>query len=193
VGTQNLLRKAQRGRRIAIEELFRRELAPLRRWAFANVPAAIRRGGDTDDFVQRALLRTLRRLPHLRLADDGTLQPYLRRVVMNLVRDHGRAQARQPETRPLQDWDHPIMRSPADAMIGAERYARYRAAVRKLSPRARVALQGRIERGLDYAAVARLAQCASPAAARAMVGRALERVMKDMRAGETPGARRPRG
>ena len=186
MATHDLLRKAQLGRRIALEELFRRELPPLRRWAIANVPSSIRRAGDTDDFVQRALLRTLRRLPHLRLADDATLQPYLRRVLQNLVRDHGREMARQPPIRSLEAWDHPIARSHVDAMIGAETYARYRAAVRKLSPRARAALQARIERGLDYAAVARRAKCASPAAARAMVGRALERVVTEMRAPLAP-------
>ena len=174
---------AQRGRRADLEELFRRELPPLRQWAFAHVPSSVRRAGDTDDFVQLALLRTLRRLPHLGEAVDGTLQPYLRRVLTNLVRDHARSSARQPAMQSLEDWDHQDTRSPLEAMLAHEAYARYQAAVLRLSPRARTALTARLERGLDYAAVAAQAQCASAAAARALVGRALGRVVAEMRAG----------
>src|SRR5688572_22582313 len=86
-----LIREAQGGSQDGLEALFRQELPALRKWAFANVPSAVRRAGDTDDFVQIAILRTLRRLPHLRAAAGGTLQPYLRRVLKNLVRDHTRA------------------------------------------------------------------------------------------------------
>lgn len=167
-----------------LEELFRRELPLLRRWAFAHVPASIRRSGDTDDFVQVALLRTLRRLPHLRACDSGTLQPYMRRVLKNLVRDHARAGGRRPEMRPIEEWDESDDSSHLDRMIASEAYARYRAAVAKLSPRAQIAVRARIEQGLDYEAVARHAQCASPAAARIMVGRALNRVAADLRAAD---------
>jgi hypothetical protein len=67
-------------------------------------------------------------------------------------------------------------------MLAAEAYARYRRAVSRLSPRAQRALAARLEEGLDYAGVARVAPCASPAAARALVGRALERVVAEIRA-----------
>jgi DNA-directed RNA polymerase specialized sigma24 family protein len=66
-------------------------------------------------------------------------------------------------------------------MIATEAYARYRTAVARLSPRAQLAVRARLEEGLDYAAVARSAGCASPAAARIMVGRALERVTAEIR------------
>ena len=164
-----------------LEALFRRELPALRRWAFANVPSTVRRAGDTDDFVQVAILRTLRRLPHLRAAEGGALQPYLRRVLKNLVRDHTRTTARRPVMRPLEDWDQHDDSSPLAAMLAAEAYARYRAALRALSPRAREAVVARLERGLDYAAVAKCARCASTAAARVLVGRALTRMAVHIR------------
>jgi RNA polymerase sigma factor (sigma-70 family) len=176
------IRRAQKGGRAELEELFRRELPPLRTWAFANVPAAVRRSGGTDDLVQITLLRTLRRLPHLSAAANGTLQPYLRRVFKNLVRDYSRAAGRMPPIDPLEDWDTQDTRSPLGAMLAAEAYARYRHAVSRLSPRAQRALAARLEEGLDYGGVARVAPCASPAAARALVGRALERVVAEIRA-----------
>jgi RNA polymerase sigma factor (sigma-70 family) len=187
--TEQLLKGAQQGRRADLEELFRRELPPLRRWAFAHVPAALRRAGEADDFVQLAMLRTLRRLPHLRMAEAGSLQPYLRRVLTNLLRDRMRTNGRQFETVPLHD-DEVIQRSSQlDAVIVAETYARYRAAVARLSPREAAALTARIEEGLGYAAVARRARCASAGAARVMVGRALARVWAEVRALRASGGR----
>jgi DNA-directed RNA polymerase specialized sigma24 family protein len=108
-----LLKGAQRGRRADLEELFRRELPPFRRWAFTHVPSSVRRAGDTDDFVQLALLRTLRRLPGLAIGEAGTLQPYLRRVLINLVRDRTRSVGRGPVIMPLHDDDTPttVLRS----------------------------------------------------------------------------------
>jgi RNA polymerase sigma factor (sigma-70 family) len=185
--TEQLLHGAQQGRRADLEELFRRELPPLRRWAFAHVPSAVRRAGDTDDFVQLALLRTLRRLPHLRTAEAGTLQPYLRRVLTNLVRDRTRTTGRQPQSVPLHEDQAPDRGSQLDSAIVAETYARYRSALAALSPREAAALTARIDEGLDYAAVARRAGSASAAAARVMVGRALKRVWAEVRAP----ARRP--
>lgn len=178
-----LLRGAQRGRRADLEELFRRELPPFRRWAFGHVPAAVRRAGDTDDFVQLALLRTLRRLPHLAAGELGTLQPYLRRVLTNLVRDRTRSVARGPALLSLQEDDYADETSPVDALITAEVLARYRAALATLSRRERTALRARLERGLDYREVARCAGCVSSGAARVMVGRALARVEARIRAG----------
>lgn len=166
---------------IDLEELFRRELPPLRRWAVANVPAAVRRAGGTDDLVQIALLRTLRRLPHLHTGRHGSLQPYLRRVLKNLVRDHTRAASRQPPLQQLDDEELHDTGSPLNILLAAEAYARYRAALSALSPRARLAVTARLEQGLDYETVARLAQCASAAAARVLVGRAVTRVGERMR------------
>jgi RNA polymerase sigma factor (sigma-70 family) len=186
---EHLLKGAQKGRRADLEELFRRELPPLQRWAFAHVPAAVRRAGETDDFVQLAMLRTLRRLPHLRMADAGTLQPYLRRVLTNLVRDRTRTGGRHPETVQLQDDEAMQTGSQLDTAIVAEAYARYRAAVARLSPRQAAALTARIEEGLDYAAVARRARCASAGAARVMVGRALTRVWAEVQALRTSAGR----
>lgn len=180
---EKLIKGAQAGRRADLEELFRRELPPLRKWAFANVPSSVRRAGETDDFVQIALLRTLRRLPHLGEAVDGTLQPYLRRVLKNLVRDHTRSVGRRPIMQTLEDWDQQDTRSPLGALLAEEAYARYRKVMERLSPRARAAVTARLERGLDYAAVAKHAQCASAAAARVLVGRALARVVAGMRGG----------
>jgi DNA-directed RNA polymerase specialized sigma24 family protein len=113
--------------------------------------------------------------------EAGTLQPYMRRVLTNLVRDHGRATARLPRLSPLYDDDLAHTTSPLDTMIAAQLIARYRDAVARLSPRERTALQARIERGLGYDEVAKCAKCASSGAARVMVGRAMARVEAELR------------
>jgi RNA polymerase sigma factor (sigma-70 family) len=141
----------------------------------------VRRAGETDDFVQVALLRTLRRLPNLAVSEAGTLQPYLRRVLTNLVRDRSRTNARSPVTVQYQEDDHGCESSPLDTLITAELMVRYRAAIATLSPRERTALRARLERGLAYREVAHCAGCASTGAARVMVGRALARVEAQIR------------
>lgn len=192
--SDRLLKGAQRGRRADLEELFRRELPPFRRWAFTHVPSSVRRAGDTDDFVQLALLRTLRRLPDLAIGEMGTLQPYLRRVLTNLVRDRTRSVGRGPSMRPLHEDDHAGEASPVEALVTAELIARYRAALATLSPRERTALRARLERGLAYRDVARCAGCVSTGAARVMVGRALARVEQQIRrAGSSRKVARSRG
>lgn len=110
---------------------------------------------------------------------EGTL--YLRRVVRNLVRDDTRAAGRSAAMAPLDGSEPEDACSALDAMLAAEAYARYLRALATLSPRARLALTARLQQGLDYAGVAKVAKCASAAAARAMVGRALERVRGDAR------------
>ena len=150
----------------------------------------MRRAGDTDDFVQLAMLRTLRRLPYLAAGETGTLQPYLRRVLTNLVRDHTRTMGRGPTFLPLEDDDYSYESSPVKGLIASEVITRYRAALATLSRRERTALRARIERGLEYREVARCAGCSSPGAARVMVGRALARVEAEMRKRDSDGGGR---
>ena len=125
------------------------------------------------------------------MLENGTLQPYLRRVLTNLVRDRTRSVGRGPTMRPLKDDDYAVELSPVDALLSAELIARYRAALATLSPRERTALRARLERGLAYRDVARRAGCVSSGAARVMVGRALARVEAQIRKGR-PGGEQPR-
>jgi RNA polymerase sigma-70 factor (ECF subfamily) len=152
----------------------------------------VRRGGDADDYVQIALLRTLRRLPYLRLGDQTTLQPYLRRVLSNLVHDRARLAGRRPPLLPIDDDMLTVPSSQEDALRAAETFDRYRAAVASLTPRERAALTARLHRHWDYARVARSAGCPSEGAARVMVGRALAKVASRMKvpAAEGPGQTR---
>jgi RNA polymerase sigma factor (sigma-70 family) len=176
-----LVRRAQGGERDAVNELFLRELPPLRRWTFSHVPAAVRRSGDADDFVQIALLRTLRRLPHLRLNGDETLQPYLRRTVLNLIRDHGRAAGGRPLMVGVDEHSTSSRHTALDVLLARETVRQYRQALGLLSTRERAALVARLEHGWDYRQVAAHAGCLTESAARVMVGRALKRVLANVR------------
>jgi DNA-directed RNA polymerase specialized sigma24 family protein len=136
-----------------------------------------------------AVLRTLRRLPHLRASEQGTLQPYLRRVVVNLTRDHLRTLGGAPPVIELDESIAATRRSRLDDILAKEAVRRYRQVVSTLSRKEQAALAARIEHGLPYAHVARAAGCATEGAARVMVGRALKRVITQLSA--TPRRRRP--
>src|SRR4051812_3569168 len=82
-----LLHAAQRGNRAALERLFAQELPGLRRWAHRHVPRWMHARADADDMVQLAAIKTLRSLRHLDPVRYPSIQPYMRRAALNLIRD----------------------------------------------------------------------------------------------------------
>ena len=85
--TLQLLVKARSGDESALESLFARYAAPLRRWAHGRLPRWARDVADTPDLVQDVLLQTFKRLEHFDPRTEDALQAYLRQSLMNRVRD----------------------------------------------------------------------------------------------------------
>src|SRR5512145_2903188 len=85
--TTDLLRRAQLGDSEALNELFRRHLGPLRRWARGRLPRWTRDLRDTEDLVQDTLAQTLKHVQDFEPRHDGALQAYLRQALVNRVRD----------------------------------------------------------------------------------------------------------
>src|ERR1700712_4832265 len=83
-------------RRPHAETLLLNCLSSLRRWAHGRVPAAARGRVDTRDFVQEAAVRTLARLDVFEPRHPAALEAYMRRAIINLVRDEARRIARRP-------------------------------------------------------------------------------------------------
>ena len=92
-----LLESARDGDTGAMDDLFRRYLEPLRRWTRGRLPAWARDGMDTDDLVQETLLGTLAHLDHFEPRRRGALQSYMRRAILNKIRDQVRKMNRRPE------------------------------------------------------------------------------------------------
>lgn len=71
----------------ALNRLFARYLPQLQRWAHSRVPHWARNAFDTGDIVQETRLHTFRNLHSFEPQREGALLGYLRRALLNRVRD----------------------------------------------------------------------------------------------------------
>jgi RNA polymerase sigma factor (sigma-70 family) len=180
--TSDLLDRARRGDEAALNELFRRHLAPLRRWARGRLPRWTRDLRDTEDLVQETLTQTLKHLPGFNPRHEGALQAYLRQAVMNRVRDEVRRTVRHPIPNGLGTHESFLDpgASPLEEVIGREAMERYEMALQRLDPPEREAVIARVELQQSYQQIATALGKSSPDAARMMVTRALVRLAEEM-------------
>ena len=181
--TFSLLEKARAGDRDALDRLFARHLPPLRRWARGRLPQWARQLADTDDLVQDALTQTFKRIDEFEPRDVGALQAYLRRAVVNRVRDELRRTGRHPPAADLDALDLESGDSPLAQAIGREGVDRYRAALERLRPVDRELVIARVEMGYTYDELAEMAGKPTAEAARKAAQRALVRVAEEMQRG----------
>src|SRR5215475_13075597 len=85
--TVELLKLAKGGDGDALERLLERCLPPLQRWAHGRLPPHARGMHETVDIVQDAVMGAMRHLGTFEPRHQGALQAYLRRAVMNKIRD----------------------------------------------------------------------------------------------------------
>src|SRR5690242_15640138 len=90
LASAELLRLARAGQSQALSRLFSRYLPQLQRWAHRRVPGWARNAVDTGDLVQDAMLDTFRNLDRFEPQREGALLGYLRRALLNRVRDQFR-------------------------------------------------------------------------------------------------------
>jgi RNA polymerase sigma factor (sigma-70 family) len=176
-----VLARAQQGDGRALNALFHRELPALRSWARSHVPRRLWPRADPDDFVQRTFIRALRRYHAFDVRESATFQHYLRRILINLIRDELRAVARQPERTDLVDFAATTLPDPLDLLLGREAHRRYREAMCALPVRTRAAVAARLERGASYQSIATLTAAPNAGAARALVARGVTRLTAEMR------------
>ena len=180
--TFNLLERARQGDAEAIEQLFERHLKPLQRWASGRLPKWARDLADTDDLVQDTLLRTFKRMEDFEPRGSGSLQAYLRRAVLNRLRDEIRRKGRLPELTDLANVNDEAQ-SPIEEVLGREVVAEYEDALGRLKPEEQEAVIGRIEMGYSYEELSRVLGKPSPDAARKAAQRALVRLAEEMKRG----------
>ena len=180
--TTDLLERARQGDAEALNELMRRHMAPLRRWANGRLPRWTRSLRDTDDLVQETLVHTLRHVGTIELRHEGALQSYLRQAVVNRVRDQVRLYSRTPLHAPIDDADRfaDPGGSPLDDAIGREAAERFEAALQRLRAEDREMIIARIELQQSYPQIAAAYGKPSADAARMAVTRALVRLAEEM-------------
>jgi RNA polymerase sigma factor (sigma-70 family) len=177
--TLHVLARAQDGDELAAKILIERALPSVRRWARGRLPRYARSDADTEDVVQDAFLRTLRRIERFQHRTVGGLQAYLRQAVVNRVRDLIRGSKRH-ETRTgvdsePRDWKP----SPLEAAIMRQQLDHFLEALRRLRPADRQVVVWRIELGYTADEIAtKLGK--SKAAAGMTVTRAMTRLAKEM-------------
>ena len=180
-----LLARAQTGDEDALNRLLARYLPRLQRWASGRLPSSARTMHDTGDLVQDAVVNALRHIDTLEIRNAGSLVAYLRQAINNRIIDLHRRAARRPDRVELPEDQPGQMTSPLEAAIGAEALARYDAALGRLDDDDRQAVVLRVELGHDYAEIADALGKPTAAAARMMVTRALARLAREMRRGQT--------
>lgn len=184
--TTQLVHSVQAGDADAREALFARCLSPLRRWAHGRLPGYARDLSDTNDLVQVTLMRALNRLDEFEAAGAGSFLAYLRRILLNTVKDEIRRTGRRGPNTTLHDTDvveHAP--SPVERAVGREELGRYESALGRLSRRQQDALILRIELGLSFPEIAAETD-STPDAARMLFHRARARLAAELQVDDGP-------
>ena len=175
--TIELVVRAQSGDRQAVEALLQRSVPQLKRWAHGKLPPAARNTLDTSDLVQDTVMHVLRRLDTFQPRHVGAMQAYLRRSVLNRIRDEVRRIARHPMSIDLPDEMPSEEPSPEEQAVKAEAVSKYCEALTALSTRDRQLVVARIEAQWTHDEIARHFEIPTPDAARMAVSRALQRLV----------------
>ena len=178
--TSVLLERARGGDDGALNLLCERLVPRLRRWATGRLPSGARSLNDTEDLVQDAVIRSLRRLGEFRPEGSGAFFGYLRQAVLNRIRDQVRRAGVGERAREVLERPGSPSPSPLDDLVGRETLERYEAALERLRETDREAIIARIEWNCEYDEIAELVGSASAHAARMKVKRALLRLAREM-------------
>lgn len=178
--SEELLRRARSGDDRALDQLFARYVPRLHRWAHRRVPMWARSAADTADYVQETVLHTLRNLGTFQPQREGALLGYLRRSLVNRVRDQFRHAARHPAPGEIDDRMVDGGRSPLDLAIREQDRERYEAGLKRLRRADRQAIVASIELGYSYEQIALMLDKPSAEAARVAVRRAIVRLGEEM-------------
>jgi RNA polymerase sigma-70 factor (ECF subfamily) len=172
--TAVLLHRARGGDDDARERLAARFLPLLRRWAHGRLPPAARGALDTDDLVQVTLIKALAHIGTFEAEREGAFMAYLRRILLNHLRDELRRA--RPGREGVEEELPDRAPSVVEEAIGRQVMERYEEALQELEERPREAVILRLEFGYSHEEVAEAVGCPSANAARMLVSRALLRL-----------------
>jgi len=173
--TIGLLIRVRDGDTRARERLAARFLLPLKRFAHGRLPQGARGLLDTDDLVQETVIRALNHVDQFTADRPGAFLAYMRKIVINQVRDEARRVQRRPASVDLPELLRDAGPSPLEAAIGREALDRYDAALDRLNEDQREAVIMRIEWGCSFEEIAEAIGSPTENAARMVVSRAVAR------------------
>ncbi len=152
----------------------------LRRWAHGRLPQYARDLAETDDLVQVTLVRALKHIERFEPIREGAFLAYLRRILLNSIRDEIRRTVNRPTNQELPETLPDSLPSVVEQTIGQEAVSQYEEALASLPEAQREAVILRIEFGFTYPEIASATERASANAARMMVSRALVKLVEAM-------------
>jgi RNA polymerase sigma-70 factor, ECF subfamily len=172
--TAVLLNRARGGDIEAREELFERFIPVLRRWAHRRLPLHARDLNDTADLVQITLMRALNRIGEFEARGEGAFLAYLRRILLNVVREEIRRSTRRGPHESLEETLASPYASLTDQVVGLEQMERYQRALETLDEEQQQAVILRLEFGYSYQQISEALGKPSSDAARMTVVRAIQ-------------------
>lgn len=177
--TAALIHRVRGGDALARERLVARFLPQLQRWAHGRLPAHARGLMETGDLVQIALVRALDRVDGFQSQREGAFLAYLRRTLMNQLRNEIRRSLR--EGRAVDPDELPDGRlSLLEQMVDRQVLEAYEAGLASLPEPLQEAVILSVEFGYSHRELAEATGSPSPNAARMTVARALVRLSKAM-------------
>ncbi len=178
--TAALLELIRAGDQAATDRLLVRCLPARRRWAHGRLPTRARGMVDTDDLVQVSVLRALNQAGRFEPRREGAFLAYLRRILLNAVRDEIRRASRRPGGEEVSaDLADPAVPA-VEQLIGRETMEAYEEALAGLSDAQQEAVILRVEFGYTFPEIAEATGSPSANAARMTVARALVRLAEAM-------------
>lgn len=179
--TAVLLGRARDGDRGARELLAGRYYTILRRFAHGRLPGTARGMIETDDLVQNTVMKALDHLDDFEPRREGAFLAYLRRILINQVRDEMRRASRAPELKPASETIDDPRPAPLEELVGRESLERFEAALGELREKEQEAIILRVELGLSHQEIAEALGIRSANAARMYVSRSIAALAERMR------------
>ena len=174
--TLELIVKAREGDNAAVDAFLERSLPRMRRWAHGRLPRAARSSLDTTDLVQEVGIKVLKSLQRFEPRHGGAMEAFLRRSVINRIRDEVRRVGRRPIPVELPDTLTCDAPSALERAISAQSHEGYRRALAKLRQKDRRLIVACVELQWPTARIAARFGFPSRDAARIAVRRALQRL-----------------
>jgi RNA polymerase sigma-70 factor, ECF subfamily len=179
VVTGELLQRAKKGDRRALESLIARYRPRLERWASGRLPGHARSILDTGDLVQETLIKVSEGLDRIEVRGPGIFQAYVRQAILNRIKDELRSARRRPGAQLPEDLQDRAP-SPLEEVIGSDVVERYERGMALLSDEDRRLVHLRVEMSLSYDEIASITERNSPDAARMATQRALRKLAEIM-------------
>jgi RNA polymerase sigma-70 factor (ECF subfamily) len=177
-----LVTKAKAGDTGAWDTLLARYRPRIFRWATGRIPGYARGFTDTEDIVQLAFIGLVNNLDSFDYRGEWSLQAYLRKSVVNEIRQQIRKRGRSPDVEGLTDGLVSADLCPYEHAVGREVFARYNAALETLTAIEQEAVIAWVELGCSHKEIMLLAEKPTVDASRMFVTRALEKLATVMAA-----------